>query len=146
MTSKKAARRALEVARQDGASLEFLHVLATPLVADGSNLGPGVFMNALDTAPLVRSCEAELKQWIDEIAGSDRGGIEIRSTVKEGIGSSNILIDHLRECEADLAVLGTRGRTGLKSLLLGTTAERLINEAPCSTLAIKPEGFHFELT
>ena len=48
--------------------------------------------------------------------------------------------------EADLVVLGTRGRTGFKSLLLGTTAEGLINHTPCSALTIKPEDFHYSLT
>ncbi|MGK0188457.1 MAG: nucleotide-binding universal stress UspA family protein, partial [Verrucomicrobiales bacterium] len=55
------------------------------------------------------------------------------------------VINHLTECSADLVVLGTRGRTGFKSLLMGTTAEKLIHETPCSALAVKPKGFHFEI-
>ncbi len=145
-TSRIAARRALEIARQDGASVEFLHVLATPLVADGSNLGPGMFMTALDTEPIVESCEANLKTWVEELTGEDPVGVMVTCVVKEGISPSNVLIEHLSEGGADLAVLGTRGRTGLRSLLLGTTAERLIHEAPCSTLAIKPEGFRYEVS
>jgi nucleotide-binding universal stress UspA family protein len=36
-----------------------------------------------------------------------------------------------REIHADLIVLATRGRSGLKRLLLGSTAERVIRNAPC---------------
>jgi nucleotide-binding universal stress UspA family protein len=34
-------------------------------------------------------------------------------------------------------VLGTRGRSGLRAFLLGTTAERLVHDAPCSLLVVK---------
>ena len=36
-------------------------------------------------------------------------------------------------------VLGTRGKTGLRELLIGTTAEKIVANAPCSILAVKPE-------
>ena len=50
------------------------------------------------------------------------------------------IVDFLNERAADLVVLGTRGRSGLRALLLGTTAERLVHEAPCSVLVVKDEG------
>ncbi|MBM4361664.1 MAG: universal stress protein, partial [Deltaproteobacteria bacterium] len=39
---------------------------------------------------------------------------------------------------ADLVVLGTRGRTNLRDLFLGSTAERVVRECPCSVLAVPP--------
>lgn len=41
----------------------------------------------------------------------------------------------------DLLVMGTVSRTGVKGLLMGNTAERLLPRVSCSLLAIKPEGF-----
>jgi nucleotide-binding universal stress UspA family protein len=38
---------------------------------------------------------------------------------------------------AGLIVMGTRGRTGLKKLLLGSVAERVIGLAPCPVLTIR---------
>jgi len=38
---------------------------------------------------------------------------------------------------ADLIVVGTRGNTGLKHLVLGSVAERTLRLAPCSVLTIK---------
>jgi nucleotide-binding universal stress UspA family protein len=35
-------------------------------------------------------------------------------------------------------VLGTRGRTKLKYILLGSTVERLLKEMPCSVLVVRP--------
>jgi len=51
----------------------------------------------------------------------------------------------VRSSAADLVVVGTRGRTQLKGKLEATTAERVVGEAPCSVLAIKPEDFKYEV-
>ncbi len=45
------------------------------------------------------------------------------------------------DVDADLVVLGTVARRGLIGLILGNTAEALLNELSCSVLAIKPPGF-----
>jgi nucleotide-binding universal stress UspA family protein len=39
---------------------------------------------------------------------------------------------------ADLTVLGTRGKTNLRDMLLGSAAERVLAESRCSVLAVKP--------
>ena len=143
--SKLAAERAVAIAKQDGASLELLHAFATPFMPDGSSLGPSVFMTPLDTAPMIEAATNHLQEWADDLVGSSPDKLDIKVTVKEGISTGNVIVNHLRDTKADLAVLGTRGRTALRKLLLGSTAERLIHEAPCSTLAAKPEGFEYEL-
>jgi len=38
---------------------------------------------------------------------------------------------------ADLVVIGTHGHTGLKHLLLGSVAERVVQKAPCPVLTVK---------
>ena len=40
----------------------------------------------------------------------------------------------------DLCVIGTRGRTGLARILLGSVAEQVVRHAPCSVLAVHPDG------
>jgi nucleotide-binding universal stress UspA family protein len=39
--------------------------------------------------------------------------------------------------KVNLIVLGSHGRTGLRRLLLGSTAERVIGQAPCPVLVVK---------
>jgi len=41
----------------------------------------------------------------------------------------------------DLVIMGTVGRTGIRGLLTGNTAERLLRQLQCSLLAVKPDGF-----
>jgi len=42
-----------------------------------------------------------------------------------------------RESRADLIVLGSHGHTGLKRILLGSTAERVVRLAPCPVLVVR---------
>ena len=42
------------------------------------------------------------------------------------------------DLKADLLCVGTHGRTGLAHLILGSQAERIIREAPCPVLTVKP--------
>ena len=47
---------------------------------------------------------------------------------------------------ADLVVMGTVARTGIAGLVIGNTAERLLQRIPCSVLAVKPDGFESPVT
>jgi nucleotide-binding universal stress UspA family protein len=43
--------------------------------------------------------------------------------------------------EIDLIVMGTVGRIGIPGLIIGNTAESILEQVKCSVLALKPEGF-----
>lgn len=143
-TSRLAAEHALTVAAQDCRKLELLHVYLSPVMAASDAYGLGPALPPVDSSETQRALEAKLTDLADELSTS-HPGVEIVSTVREGVSISKTIINRLNEVDADLVVLGTRGRTGLKSLLMGTTAERLIHDTPCSALAIKPEGFHYDI-
>ena len=48
------------------------------------------------------------------------------------------IAEYARRVHADLLVLGTKGRSNLAYVLLGSTVERLLREIPCSTLVVRP--------
>ena len=51
--------------------------------------------------------------------------------------------DFIEESGVDLVVINTRGRTGLKMILMRTIAEHIIRTSPCSVLVLKPEEFEY---
>ena len=51
-----------------------------------------------------------------------------------------------KQLNADLVVMGTLGRAGIRGIVIGNTAESLLLELDCSVLAIKPEGFISPIT
>lgn len=64
--------------------------------------------------------------------------IAVRTVAEQG-NPREALTVLINRREADLLVLGTRGRTGLRRTLLGSVTTDLINERLCDVLVIRPE-------
>jgi len=62
--------------------------------------------------------------------------VEQETVVAEGRPAEAILAQ-IRERAIDIAVLGSRGRGSFKRLLLGSTSEQVLREAPCSVLIVR---------
>ncbi|MBW2493292.1 MAG: universal stress protein [Deltaproteobacteria bacterium] len=63
-------------------------------------------------------------------------GFDVESVVREGYAATAI-VDEANELGADLIVIGTHGLSGLKHMLLGSVAERVVQKAPCPVLTVK---------
>ncbi len=61
---------------------------------------------------------------------------EVEGTVKEGDIASAI-VQEAKSWQADLIVLGSHGRKGLSRLFLGSVANKVAQEAPCSVEIVK---------
>lgn len=65
----------------------------------------------------------------------------IETSVRQGLGSpGQVICDLARELDADLILLGRRGRSGLNELILGSVSNYVLHHAPCSVLTI--QAFH----
>lgn len=134
--SPEAARAhqvALFVAETCRADLDILTVLEAP---PGMDLAYQVNQLYLD------QLRKEASQVVDRVAreASSRG-IETRVSVVSGIPAREIN-ETARLRRSDLIVMGTRGRTGLAHVLLGSTAEGVVRGAPCPVLTtrVAPAG------
>jgi nucleotide-binding universal stress UspA family protein len=66
----------------------------------------------------------------------ERFGAEGERLVVDGPAATAI-VEVARELPAELVVVGTRGRTGLSRLALGSVAEAVLSNAPCSVLVVR---------
>jgi nucleotide-binding universal stress UspA family protein len=69
-------------------------------------------------------------------------------TVKRKVlhGSAFVAIVRLaREENVDVIVMGTHGRSGLKHILIGSVAEKVVRKSPCPVLVVRPPDAQFEL-
>lgn len=65
-----------------------------------------------------------------------RQGVRARVAVAKGTAYVEI-VKQARRIGADLIVMGTQGRTGVRHLLLGSVAERVLRLAPCPVLTVR---------
>ena len=114
-------------ARRFNAKVHFVHVYPP----DEAALVPGA-------GDLIRQTAEEL--FSDQLLPVHREQVRSFSPqnchVRSGIAYQEIC-ELAREIQADLIVLATRGHTGLKRVLLGSTAERVVRMAPCPVIVIR---------
>jgi nucleotide-binding universal stress UspA family protein len=67
------------------------------------------------------------------------GAAQVSGQLVSGVPWMKI-VETLESQAFDLCVIGTRGRTGLERILLGSVAEPVVRHAPCSVLAVHPDG------
>jgi len=142
-TSLRAVERAAMFAAKDRAELHVLHVCQDPWQT--LHLGAPTPPNPV---PAQKQYRAGLERRLAEFC---RPALEpheaLQSTVAiyDYAGHRSGITEFAGKLRADLIVLGTRGRTNLRDLLLGSTAEKTLAESKCSILAVKPDGFEHPL-
>ena len=132
-----AFRLACSLARDHAARLVVMHV--APLVYPF--VGEMIAVPPLDLA----NGEVERERILEKLEAMkpSYGGFPVEYRVEEGEPVERIL-SVAADVDAGLIVVGTHGRTGIKRFLMGSVAEHLIREAPCSVLAVKtPSAVHF---
>lgn len=81
--------------------------------------------------------KAETEQTLAHYAEQLRArGLAVETHAREGYPAT-VIEEEAERLEADLIVIGTRGLSGLKHLLLGSIAERVVQHAPCPVLTVK---------
>ncbi len=82
-----------------------------------------------------------LDNWIRGQIGSEAHGyLSPKFHLRQG-HPRDVIPAAADELKADLVVMGTVSRTGIPGLLIGNTAEVILNNLACSVLAVKPPGF-----
>lgn len=75
---------------------------------------------------------ARLREQLEE------SGVEFEITQPMGPDIADLVLDEAERVGASLVVIGLRHRTPVGKLLLGSTAQRILLDASCPVLAVKP--------
>jgi universal stress protein A len=122
-------RYAMEMARDLSAEVIVLHVV--PVGEDWAAPRPG----AAPVRDLLANETAALEKFLADKLADELNLVEIRKRVELGSPIPNIVNMAERE-SADMIVMATHGRTGLKHILLGSVAEKVVARASCPVLVI----------
>lgn len=110
-------------------------------VVDVQSAG-GVFDAGGVTADYVAALKSRGQEMVDDVAALAPSSVTVRTAVLDG-RPADAIIEYAEDSGVDLVVLGTHGRTGVRRVLTGSVAERVVRRAdpPVLTVRERDEGF-----
>jgi nucleotide-binding universal stress UspA family protein len=136
--SEVALAYAAAFAEKFGAEIHLLHV-----VQDVGVFVPDLVTAAPPMVPSVDQLTAAARSALERIVKENKlDRFPVHLHVSQGTAFYEI-IRMAREADADLIILGTHGRTGLKHVLMGSVAEKVVRKAPCPVLTVRHPEHEF---
>lgn len=133
-----AVNHAIEVARHTGAHLTLLHVGVVPDQPVG--VPATMHTTVAEYLRLAREDLAIDRKRLTEVRERVSGqGVEVSHMVIDGIPDQGIR-HAADEVGADMIIMGTHGRTGIKRFFLGSVAERVVRLSKKNVMVTRPGG------
>lgn len=133
-SSFKAADNAISLAKLYGSELIVIHVIPSKSVMGHSS---GIF--GVVTPAFLKKVTEEAEMWFAVIKKkTEQLGISLRTQIiSTGESPIKEIVEFAHREEVDLIVVGTRGRSGIKRMLLGSTASGVVTYAHCPVFIVK---------
>jgi nucleotide-binding universal stress UspA family protein len=141
-SSMKAAGYAIAMARKKGdnnnAKLITLYVIHSEIKHVYSTYYGGS-VNQISIEGIIEDTKRQAQAWFDKVQEeADENNVKLRREIIVNSGSIvGAVVDYAEHEGVDLIVIGSRGLSGFKKLLLGSTASGVITYAHCPVLVVK---------
>jgi len=132
-TAESVVEWAAHLAEEHSSSIVLLHAYHLPVEfqqLEGAYLPAEFWVNVKEDA------QRSLSRYAERLRAR---GIDVDECVREGYPAT-VIEEEAEEQGVDLIVIGSRGLSGLKHLLLGSIAERVVQKARCPVLTVKGGG------
>ena len=134
-----AAQIASNVADKFNSEIILLYVVVSPSHHEYINLTGLVTPKQIDL--IIENAKKETKNWftrIENIVKDANPNIKVTTKVLlTGVAVYGEILQHAEKENIELIVIGTRGKSGFKKLLLGSTASGVVTYANCPVLVTK---------
>lgn len=136
----EAARRGLALlASPDEVTVAVASVADVP-IAPTSGLGGPLLAPQLTEAAWERQ-RAEAEEAVERTVGAlPTTAAVVARRVEEAGDAGPILCDLAGELGADVVVVGSRGRSGIRRAVLGSVSDHVVRNAPCPVLVVRATG------
>jgi len=122
---------AIDLSERSKREVHLLHVVELPVMHD-SMLMPTLAFEATLLKELGDNAEAQFAKIKSEYAS------DIPVITKVVFGSTSMMIlDYITEAEIELVVMGTKGASGLRELVIGSNAEKIVRRSPCPVITVR---------
>jgi len=135
--SKVAVQYAVKLGKKLKAELVILSVISLD-----NPPGRGVLNVKYLEAKMAENAAEDCARLISEIRSEIKGKINITSQVVKGYPVENVVTNYAQHNDIDLIVMGTKGATGLKKIVLGSNATAVINKSNIPVIVV-PEFARF---
>jgi nucleotide-binding universal stress UspA family protein len=134
-TSLLGLNEAIKLAKAGGATLKLVHVVNELIIDTGYTTGGGLYYG--DVIESLREGGKKTLADAERIAGDQ--GVEFESQLVETIGgrAADAIVEQARQWRAELIVMGTHGRRGIRRLALGSDAEMVLRNSPVPVLMVR---------
>lgn len=123
----KAVKRAIELAEKEGAKVTLMSV-AFYAKSDFDDMPPGI----------QEKLEAQAADALKKAkAVFDEKGIKVEMVLEAGVVPANNIIRKAEEGKFDRIIMGSTGISGIERALMGSTAAKVVANAPCSVSIIR---------
>lgn len=86
---------------------------------------------------LVEKAEKEARQHLESVkARAEKEGVQCETIARHGDEPYKYIIDEAEKNKVSMIIMGRRGRTGLKRLMMGSVTARVIGHAPCNVVVV----------
>lgn len=148
-SSRAGVRYALELATTLGAEVTVYHVVSSDELMSQSgqskNLKPRHSTERVHPLSfIIEKYEIALARFLGKNFKEIIPRVNIRERVEMGIPDTNI-VERAKAEGADIIIISTHGRTGLSHVLLGSVTEKVVRNAPCPVISVRPND-HREAT
>ncbi|HSN20798.1 MAG TPA: universal stress protein [Usitatibacter sp.] len=132
-TAAKGLREAIQLAKDQKARLRLVHVV-------DESMAIGVAESGVQLEPLIDGLLDHGKRVLERaLRLAEKEGVKAEAQLYEsmsGPAASTILRD-AKKWGADLIVMGTHGRRGIRRVVLGSDAEHVLRETPVPVLLVR---------
>ena len=132
-TSDRGLDEAIRLAKLTAGRLRLVHVV------DGLVLSTGLEFGACDVTGMLKEAGAEILSAAK--AKVEAAGLAVDTFVPDAFGERvcDVVVSQAGQWNADLIVIGTHGRRGVRRLFIGSDAEQIVRAAPVPVLLVRPK-------
>ena len=138
--SMDAANYAIDVSDKFEAELYTIHVVKDPEYLEMFSFGIYDVETPFHRKASLEQIIQKTKEWFDEIkAKANEKNIQLSKSELIGTSASfgAAIVNYAEKNDIDLIVLGTKGYSGIKKLLLGSVASEVLTYAHCPVMVIR---------
>ena len=135
--SMRAADMAIDMANRANASLFVISVISSTVYTEAP---PGMVAGGAAPSNVTDKAKTDAEAFVQGVVAKaqQHGVTKVRGEVIENVPSVvDSIVDYVQEWKADVVIVGTRGLSGLRKLLLGSVSSALVSKAPCSVLVVR---------